>query len=76
MGNDKGLLKLHAKTWAQTAIDKVSELQIPAVISINRDQFPGYSFIFRPLQLVPDNESLKMKGPLCAVLSVHLIYPN
>src|SRR6185436_3198861 len=76
MGNDKGLLKLHAKTWAQTAIDKVSELQIPVVISINRYQYPGYSSIFPQSQFVPDNETLKIKGPLCAVLSVHLQYRN
>jgi molybdenum cofactor guanylyltransferase len=28
MGSDKGLLKLEAKTWAQTAIDKITSLNI------------------------------------------------
>jgi molybdopterin-guanine dinucleotide biosynthesis protein A len=75
MGSDKGLLKLHAKTWAQTAVDKINELQIPVVISVNKEQYPDYSSIFPPQQLITDNDSLKMKGPLCAVLSVHIQNP-
>ncbi len=34
MGSDKGLLKLEAKTWAQTAIDKMEILHIPVKISV------------------------------------------
>jgi molybdenum cofactor guanylyltransferase len=76
MGSDKGLLKLHANTWAQTAIDKVNELQISVVISVNKEQYPDYSSIFPPPQLITDNDSLKMKGPLCGVLSVHIEHPK
>jgi len=76
MGSDKGLLKLHANSWAQTAIDKVAELQMPVIISVNQDQYPGYSSIFTAQQLVPDNDTLKMKGPLCGVVSVHIQYPQ
>ena len=35
MGKDKGLLKLEAKTWAQTAIDKIAVLNFPVKISVN-----------------------------------------
>ena len=76
MGNDKGLLKLHANTWAQTAIDKIASLQLPVILSVNKDQLEGYGAIFPPQQLIVDNDTLKMKGPLCAVLSVHLQYPT
>jgi len=76
MGTDKGLLKLHANTWAQTAIDKIATLQLPVVLSVNKDQLEGYAAIFAPQQLIPDNESLEMKGPLCGVLSVHIQFPH
>jgi molybdopterin-guanine dinucleotide biosynthesis protein A len=76
MGSDKGLLKLHANTWAQTAIDKISALQLPVVISVNKSQYEGYSSIFPASQLITDSDSLQMKGPLCGVLSIHLQYPQ
>ena len=75
MGSDKGLLKLHANTWAQTAIDKLSELQLPIIISVNKSQLEEYSTIFSPDQLITDNYSLDIRGPLSGVLSVHIQYP-
>ena len=75
MGSDKGLLKLHASTWAQTAIDKLSELELPIILSVNKSQLSEYSTIFSPEQLVTDNYSLEIKGPLAGVLSVHIQYP-
>lgn len=75
MGSDKGLLKLHANTWAQTAIDKLVSFQLPVVISVNQNQYEGYASIFSPEMLVTDDDSLQIKGPLCGVLSVHLKYP-
>ena len=76
MGTDKGLLKLHANTWAQTAIDKLSELQLPIIISVNKSQLEEYCTIFLPEQLVTDNYSLDIRGPLSGVLSVHIQYPT
>lgn len=75
MGTDKGLLKLHANTWAKTAMDKITVLQLPVVISVNAHQYAGYASIFPAAQLIKDNDSLHLKGPLCGVLSVHLQYP-
>lgn len=76
MGSDKGLLKLQAGTWAQTAADKISALGIPVVISVNKDQYESYASVFSAQQLVIDSDKLKMRGPLYGVLSVHLQNPG
>ncbi len=76
MGSDKGLLKLEAKTWAQTAIDKMSALSIPIKISVNSQQYPDYKFVFPPTDLIKDDTTLSLKGPLLGVLSSHLQFPQ
>ncbi len=86
MGTDKGLLKIplssqegylnQANTWAQTAVDKLAELQLPVVISVNKNQYPDYATIFLTQKLITDNDSLQLKGPLAGLLSVHLQYPS
>mgnify|MGYP003541600774 CR=1 FL=1 len=76
MGSDKGLLKLEAKTWAQTAIDKMSALSIPIKISVNSQQYPDYKLVFPPTDLVKDDTTLSLKGPLLGVLSSHLQFPQ
>jgi molybdopterin-guanine dinucleotide biosynthesis protein A len=58
MGTDKGLLKLEARTWAQTAVDKLTALQIPVVLSVNAVQYPDYAMVFTAEQLVKDNDTL------------------
>jgi molybdopterin-guanine dinucleotide biosynthesis protein A len=85
MGADKGMLKAplpqkegylnDANTWAQTAVDKISALAIPVVLSVNEKQLTDYSTIFSARQLVTDNAALSIKGPLSGLLSVHLQYP-
>ncbi|HEV8287142.1 MAG TPA: molybdenum cofactor guanylyltransferase [Chitinophagaceae bacterium] len=74
MGSDKGMLKLHARTWAQTAVDKIAELYLPVVLSVNEQQYQDYATVFSTEQLIMDNETIKFKGPLCGVLSVHCQY--
>jgi molybdopterin-guanine dinucleotide biosynthesis protein A len=86
MGTDKGLLEAplpsqggylnQANTWAQTAVDKLAELQLPVVISVNKNQFSDYATTFSPQQLITDNESLQIKGPLAGLLSVHVQHPS
>lgn len=76
MGSDKGLLKLEAKTWAQTAIDKIATLSIPVKLSVNNTQFPEYAKIFPVEDLVPDKTSLPLGGPLLGLLSCHIQYPG
>jgi molybdopterin-guanine dinucleotide biosynthesis protein A len=75
MGTDKGLLKLHANTWAQTAVDKLAELQLSVLISVNKNQYTDYAAIFSAGQLITDNESIQIKGPLAGLLSVHVQHP-
>lgn len=75
MGADKGMLKLHANTWAQIAVDKMAILKVPVVLSVNATQYNDYSRVFPPNQLIKDNEALSLKGPLCGVLSAHLQHP-
>ena len=85
MGTDKGLLSSavvpgddigSSHTWAQDAFFKLQSLSIPVKISVNTNQLAKYSKIFAPGDLIADNESLKIKGPLCGVLSAHLQYPS
>ena len=75
MGSDKGLLKLESRTWAQTAIDKMAALNIPVKISVNKQQYPEYAEVFSADDLVTDNETLQLKGPLLGLLSCHLFFP-
>jgi molybdopterin-guanine dinucleotide biosynthesis protein A len=76
MGTDKGLLKPEAKTWGQSAVDKMAVLGIPVKISVNNNQFPAYTAVFPESYLIADNTSLSLNGPLLGVLSSHLQYPG
>ncbi len=75
MGSDKGLLNLEAKTWTQTCIDKLATLQIPVKLSVNKAQLSVYAPEFSSPDLIVDDQSLSIKGPLLGVLSCHLKYP-
>ena len=75
MGSDKGLLKYESKTWAEIAVDKLQQLELPVVISINSHQFKGYSEIFSSPLLIEDDKSLDIQGPLTALLGVHQKFP-
>lgn len=76
MGSDKGLLKLEANTWAQTAIDKITTLKIPVKISVNNGQYPAYAAVFPSTDLIIDDPTLSLRGPLRGVLSSHLKFPQ
>lgn len=76
MGSDKGLLKLEAKTWAQTAIDKLDILHIPVKVSVNEQQYPEYAKVFPSPDLVKDNADFALRGPLLGVLSCHIEFPG
>jgi molybdenum cofactor guanylyltransferase len=76
MGSDKGLLKLSTDTWAKAAADKMIGLNLPVYFSVSTIQYPEYAAIFPSEQLIKDNDTLQLKGPLYGVLSVHLRYPN
>ena len=76
MGSDKGLLVHEAKTWAQTALDKLSALNIPIKLSVNDKQQGDYAKVFAPEMLIVDDASLSVKGPLLGVLSAHIQNPG
>ena len=76
MGSDKGMIKLGVKTWAQIAVDKFVELNIPVNLSVNKDQYVEYASVFSASNLIKDDESLSLRGPLLGLLSVHLKYPD
>lgn len=76
MGSDKGLLIHEAKTWAQTAVEKLAVLQLPIKLSVNEQQQSEYAKVFNPEWLITDDVSLDIKGPLLGVLSAHLQNPG
>ncbi len=76
MGSDKGLLVHEAKTWAQTAFDKLGTLKIPIKFSVNDLQQSEYAKVFTAEKLIIDDTSLSIKGPLLGVLSAHLQNPD
>jgi molybdopterin-guanine dinucleotide biosynthesis protein A len=75
MRTDKGLIVNEARTWAQTAFDKLTALQLPVKISVNEKQYDDYSKIFSVNNLITDNNTIAVKGPLLGVLSAHLQNP-
>lgn len=76
MGTDKGLIRLEARNWAQTACEKLAALSLTVVVSVNDAQYETYASIFPTEQLVKDNEQVALKGPLLGVLSAHVQYPQ
>jgi molybdenum cofactor guanylyltransferase len=76
MGQDKGLLTNGSTTWAGSALEKMSSLDIPVVLSVNSQQKISYEHIFSDKLLIQDNPGLNVKGPLAGILSVHLKYPE
>lgn len=76
MGTDKGLLTKEAKTWAQSAYNKIAALDIPVKVSVNKQQQADYSAIFSENDLVTDDPLLQLKGPLLGVLSSHIQFPS
>lgn len=76
MGSDKGLLKLNSDTWAQAAMDKLTTLKIPVKVSVNNGQYPGYAAVFPSTDLILDDTTLSLGGPLLGVLSSHLKFPH
>jgi len=76
MGTDKGLIPIDGGNWALLAFKKLSNLRIPVYVSINSDQKVDYLQFFEEKQLLLDNLSLPVGGPLLGLLSAHLKYPE
>jgi molybdopterin-guanine dinucleotide biosynthesis protein A len=76
MGRDKGLIESQNKTWVQLATVKLEELEIPVVISINEKQRESYEKVLPGKTVIVDDSTIALKGPVAALLSVHLQYPG
>ena len=76
MGADKGLLMQKDLTWVDTAVSKLLSLQIPVVVSVNKNQADIYAKRISVGQLIVDHDNISVKGPLLGILSVHQQFPN
>jgi molybdopterin-guanine dinucleotide biosynthesis protein A len=76
MGTDKGLILWRGISWAQLAAEKLKQLNIPVVISLNRNQQKNYAEQLAGYLLVEDDESLAIGGPLKGLISVHNRFPG
>jgi molybdopterin-guanine dinucleotide biosynthesis protein A len=76
MGLDKGLIMQHNIPWARLAFNKLAELGLNVVLSVNKEQTKNYESFFALDHLVPDDEELQIGGPLKGLLSVHQRYPD
>ena len=75
MGRDKGLITTGKGNWAGEMLNNFKKLGIATLLSVNRTQVDQYKSAFPQVELICDSDSLQIKGPLAAVLSVHLKYP-
>ena len=75
MGMDKGLLQFNGISWAQSAANKMAELNIPVYLSISEAQAENYAEIFPRTDLITDVSSLDIRGPLSGLLAAHLQHP-
>jgi len=76
MGNDKGLLVYQDELWAQVAYDKLRLAGLPIKLSVNATQQEDYTKHFGLDQLIVDDLSLTIKGPLLGLLSGHSLFPE
>lgn len=76
MGTDKGLISILDENWATLAFGKLSAVNIPVKVSVNGSQEENYLHFFTEEQLIIDDLSLGLAGPLLALLSVHAKYPQ
>ena len=74
MGMDKGLIQTGNSTWAALACKKLEKYCEEVFISINQKQKVNYLNQFQSEKLITDN--LKIKGPLCGILSFHQHFPE
>jgi molybdopterin-guanine dinucleotide biosynthesis protein A len=75
MGSDKGILLANGQTWANLAEAKLKALNLPVKFSINANQESDYGNLFQKENLIADNLTLHIGGPLKGVLSAYLSAP-
>lgn len=75
MGRDKGLLQTEVTNWATDAARKLQDLGILVKASINTLQENSYAHGLPGVELITDNATLSVKGPLLGLLSGHIAHP-
>ncbi len=76
MGADKGMLLVNNQTWASIAEKKLTSLNILVKFSVNTDQEITYGNLFQKENIILDNQTLNIGGPLKGILSAHLTASN
>ncbi|MBW4889963.1 NTP transferase domain-containing protein [Mucilaginibacter sp. HMF5004] len=74
MGTDKGLIPIQNICWAAYMANKLADVNLPVVVSINSSQSEKYQSVFNTDMLVADSQNIA--GPLNGLLSVHQKYPD
>ena len=74
MGRDKGLLLKDGITWARVMADKLVNLGLEVVFSVNAGQVEHYNLQMPGAILVVDE--IAIGGPLNGLLSVHTLFPD
>lgn len=74
MGRDKGLIEQDGKHWAVLIADKLKQLGLPVVVSINEKQQAPYDTLFPDTPLIADK--LTINGPLNGLLTIHEHFPD
>ncbi|WP_207532014.1 molybdenum cofactor guanylyltransferase [Desertivirga arenae] len=74
MGRDKGLIEQNGKHWAVLIAEKLRQLELPVVVSINKKQQDAYDILFPDTPLIVDK--LTIKGPLNGLLTIHENFPD
>ena len=77
MGRDKGLLVSgNGNVWAEIMKEKLSQISLRSVLSINSSQKENYLQYFNEKDLVVDSPEIDVQGPVLGLLSTHLKYPD
>lgn len=77
MGRDKGLIVSgNRNVWAEIMIEKLSQISLRSVLSINSSQKENYLQYFNAKDLVVDSTEIDVQGPVLGLMSTHLKYPD
>src|SRR6267142_1806341 len=77
MGRDKGLLVSgNGNVWAEIMKEKLSQISLRSVLSINSSQKENYLQYFNGKDLVVDSPEVDGQSPVIGLINKHLKYPD
>ena len=74
MGRDKGLMDIEDTKWAVFVAEKLQNMGLDVVVSVNPAQVESYGKVFPDTTLIVDDTSIS--GPLNGLLTVHKHHPD